>query len=75
MPSRVAVDSKGKLQLLHRGIEYSVLKVEPGIWKWTFRIGGAVTTGKTAMNIDLLAARRVQLRINRALTERDRLGL
>ena len=26
-------------------------------------------------NIDLLAARRVQLRINRALTERDRLGL
>ncbi len=56
------------------GIEYSVLKVEPGIWKWTFRIGGDVTTGKTATNIDVLAARRVQLRINRALTERDRLG-
>jgi hypothetical protein len=49
----------GKLQLLHRGIEYSVLKVEPGIWKWTFRIGGDVTTGKTATNIDPLAARRV----------------
>ena len=65
----------GKLQLLHRGIEYSVLKVEPGIWKWTFRIGGEVTTGKTATNIDLLAARRVQLRINRALTERNRSGL
>jgi hypothetical protein len=63
------------LQLLHRGIEYSVLKVEPGIWKWTFRIGGDVTTGKTATNIDLLAARRVQLRINRALTERDSLNL
>jgi hypothetical protein len=61
-----------ELQLLHRGVEYSVLKVEPGIWKWTFRIGGEVTTGKTATNIDLLAARRVQLRINRALTERDR---
>jgi hypothetical protein len=74
-PSRITVDSRGKLQLLHRGIEYSVLKVEPGIWKWTFRIGGDVTTGKTATNIDLLAARRVQLRINRALTERDRLGL
>jgi hypothetical protein len=66
---------EGKLQLLHRGIEYSVMRVEPGIWKWTFRIGGDVTTGKTATNIDLLAARRVQLRINRALTERDRLGL
>jgi len=38
------------------------------------RIGGDVTTGKTATNIDLLAARRVQLRINCALTERDRLG-
>jgi len=40
-----------------------------------FRIGGEVTTGKTATNIDLLAARGVQLRINRALTERDRSGL
>jgi len=75
MPSRVRVDSKGNCKLLHRGIEYSVLKVEPGIWKWTFRIGGEVTTGKTATNIDLLAARRVQLRINRALTERDRSGM
>jgi hypothetical protein len=58
--------------MMHRGFEYSVLKIEPGIWKWTFRIGGDVTTGKTATNIGLLAARRVQLRINRALTERER---
>jgi len=46
-----------------------------GISDGTVRIGGEVTTGKTATNIDLLAARRVQLRINRALTERNRSGL
>jgi len=46
-----------------------------GISDGTVRIGGEVATGKTATNIDLLAARRVQLRINRALTERNRSGL
>jgi hypothetical protein len=59
LPSRVRVDSKGNCNCCTGGIEYSVLKVEPGIWKWTFRIGGDVTTGKTATNIDPLAARRV----------------
>jgi len=52
----------------HRGIEYSVAKTAiPGVWQWQFRIGDKVKTGKTETKIDLLAIRRVQLRIDREL--------
>ena len=52
----------------HRGIEYSVATTSvPGVWKWQFRIGNEIKTGKTETKIDLLAIRRVQLRINREL--------
>jgi len=39
----------------------------PGVWKWQFQIGDAVKTGKTETKINLLAIRRVQLRIDREL--------
>jgi hypothetical protein len=42
------VDSKENCNCC-RGIEYSVLEVEPGIWKWTFRIGGDVTTARNRL--------------------------
>ncbi len=52
----------------YRGIEYSIaVTPTPGIWKWQFRIGGEVKTGKTETRIGLLAVCRVQLRIDRAL--------
>ena len=52
----------------HRGIEYTVtVTTVPGVWKWKFRIGDEVKTGKTETRIDLLAIRRVQLRIDREL--------
>jgi hypothetical protein len=40
---------------------------EPGIWKWRFWIGDQIKSGRTETRIGLLAARRVQLRINREL--------
>jgi len=43
------VDSMEICNWLHRGIEYSVLELEPGIWKWTFRIGGDVTTARNRL--------------------------
>ena len=50
----------------HRGIEYTVtMTTVPGVWKWQFRIGDEVKTGKTETRIELLAIRRVQLRIDR----------
>jgi hypothetical protein len=57
----------------HRGIEYTVTATSvPGVWKWQFRIGDEVKTGKTETRINLLAIRRVQLRINRELKKRER---
>jgi hypothetical protein len=52
----------------YRGVEYTVtMTTVPGVWKWQFRIGDEVKTGKTETRIDLLAIRRVQLRIDREL--------
>ncbi|SCB53998.1 hypothetical protein GA0061098_102277 [Bradyrhizobium shewense] len=52
----------------HRGVEFTVAKTAiPGIWQWQFRVGEQVKTGKTETKIDLLAIRRVQLRIDREL--------
>jgi hypothetical protein len=52
----------------HKGIEYTVAATStPDIWKWQFRIGDELKTGKTETRINLLAIRRVQLRIDREL--------
>jgi hypothetical protein len=54
----------------HKGVEYSVAATAtPGLWKWQFRIGDDVKTGKTETRISLLAIRRVQLRIDRELNK------
>jgi hypothetical protein len=59
--------------MTHKGVEYSVVTTAtPGIWKWQFRIGDAIKSGKTETRIDLLAIRRVQLRIDRELKKAAR---
>ena len=57
----------------HRGVEYTVVTTAtPEIWKWQFQIGEQVKTGKTETRINLLAIRRVQLRIDRELKRAER---
>jgi hypothetical protein len=57
----------------HRGVEYMVAATAtPGIWRWQFRIGDEVKSGKTETKISLLAIRRVQLRIDRELKKAER---
>ena len=52
----------------HKGIEYSLTRSEtPDIWKWQFRVGDLVKSGKTEARLPLLAIRRVQLKIDREL--------
>jgi hypothetical protein len=52
----------------HRGVEYSiVVGGAPGIWKWQFRIGDKIKSGRTETKLNLLAIRRVQLRIDQEL--------
>lgn len=53
--------------MVHKGVEYSVISVAPGVWKWQFRIGDRLVTGRTEARLNLLAIRRVQLRIDREL--------
>jgi hypothetical protein len=57
----------------HRGVEYTVVTTAiPGVWRWQFRLGEQVKTGKTETRINLLAIRRVQLRIDRELKNASR---
>lgn len=51
----------------YRGVEYTVARSEPGVWHWRFRLGEVVKTGRTETNLELLAMRRAQLRIDMAL--------
>jgi hypothetical protein len=52
----------------HKGVEYSLTRSEmPDIWKWQFRIGNLVKSGRTEASLPLLAIRRVQLKIDREL--------
>jgi hypothetical protein len=50
-----------------KGVEYTLLLIEPGLWKWRFQIGDAVLTGKTKTNLMGMAAHRVHQRIDREL--------
>ena len=55
----------------HKGVEYTLTRSEtPGVWKWQFRIGDLVRSGRTEARLLLLAMRRVQLKIDRELKHR-----
>src|ERR1700737_2073029 len=61
-------ESRRDFHMMHKGVEYTVaVTAVPSIWRWQFQIGETVKTGKTETKIDLLAIRRVQLRIDREL--------
>jgi hypothetical protein len=50
-----------------KGVDFTLMQVEPGLWKWQFKIGEAISSGKTQAHLMGLAARRVQQRIDREL--------
>jgi hypothetical protein len=54
--------------MIYRSIEFTVVATDaPGIWRWQFTINGVIRTGRTQARLELLAIRRVKLRIDRAL--------
>ena len=56
--------------MIHRGIEFTVVATGvPDIWRWRFWIGGKPQTGRTETRLELMAIRRVKLRIDRELNE------
>jgi hypothetical protein len=56
----------------HRGVEFRVAPVERGHWKWEFRIGDKIKTGKTETMFREMAVFRVRLLINRELRKQAR---
>ena len=50
-----------------RGVEFTLVQIEPGVWQWRFQIGETVSTGKTQASLMGLAVRRVGQRIDREL--------
>jgi hypothetical protein len=64
---------RGFPMMHHKGVEYTIaLSSTPGVWKWQFRIGDLVKSGRTETRINLMAVRRVQLRIDRELKKTGR---
>jgi len=58
--------------MIYKGVEFTVTMAGPGVWNWQFQIGDKVKTGKTEARLNLLAIRRVQLRIDRELKQAAR---
>jgi hypothetical protein len=50
-----------------KGVEFSLMQLGPGLWKWQFQIANIITTGKTHSNLRGMAAHRAQQRIDREL--------
>jgi hypothetical protein len=61
-------------QMNHKGVEFTVTPVEPGLWKWQFQTGETVKTGKTKSKLLGIAARRVQQVIDRELNKSRKLA-
>jgi hypothetical protein len=54
----------------HKGVEFTLAPSSmPGVWHWRFQIGDQIRTGKVTAKLELLAIKRVQLRIDRALKD------
>ena len=59
--------------MIHRGIEFTIVATDvPGLWCWRFTIGGRTRTGRTEARLELLAIRRVRLKIDRELKRAHR---
>jgi len=56
-----------EVPMIRRGVEFTLVQVEPELWKWEFQIDKTVTTGKTKSNLMGMAARRAQQRIDQEL--------
>ena len=53
-----------------KGIEFSLVQLDADLWRWQFRIGETLTTGKTTTKLRGMAARKAQMRIDCELKKR-----
>ena len=57
-----------------KGVDFTLMQVAPGLWKWQFQTGETVKTGKTKSKLLGIAARRVQQVIDRELNKSRKLA-
>ena len=50
-----------------RGVDFTLLLIEPGLWRWRFQIGETISTGTTRTSLKGMAARRAHDRIDAEL--------
>ena len=50
-----------------KGVEFTLLLIAPGVWRWRFQIDETVSTGKTQTNLVGMAAHSVHARIDREM--------
>jgi hypothetical protein len=60
--------------MTYKGMEYSLKMIEPGVWKYRFQIGRGVKIGTTKTELESLAIRRTQKRIDRELKIAENYG-
>jgi hypothetical protein len=59
-----------RASVIYKSIQYTIAATaEPDIWRWWFKVGDTVRTGRTQTRLAELAARRVQSKIDTALRE------
>ncbi|WP_298243616.1 hypothetical protein [uncultured Bradyrhizobium sp.] len=57
---------------MHRGIHYSLKpNAAPGYWRYVYAIANRVRSGRVQGRLQLLAIRRVQMRIDRDMRSGD----
>jgi hypothetical protein len=57
----------------HKGVEYTLTMIEPGVWKWEFRIEQKkAMAGKVRTNLRRLAQRRAEAKIDLFLKQAAR---
>jgi len=57
----------------YKDVQYELLPIERGVWKWQFRIGDVAKAGRTKANLKLLADRKVRMKIDRALRDSSKI--
>ena len=66
---RDASRNAGTKLMMRKGVAYTLLLIEPGVWRWQFQIGDIVTTGNAHTKLIGMAAHRVSARIDRELRQ------
>lgn len=55
----------------HRDVDIALTELEPGVWRFSFKIDGKTIVGTTQTKLRLLAVRRAKDRVNRELRNGD----